>query len=211
MKESHGEGLASHAGPESCGGGGNTAAEALTGVCAGPVLSSEIKDRVSGADRLMAMGRQHAVNRVGKRCSGLTESKTRCMYRSTLCGNREIPRLALAWHPGSAWQIPREHGHDVRSWEVGQVHSTGEAANKGIGVPILTERVEERDLAKGKRVPRPSIRHSAGKMLDMLRVFVAVRLGRWLPATLGPANAFDPRQEPYEVVPHVRICTGDRP
>jgi RNA-directed DNA polymerase len=42
MKEPYGEGVASHIGPESCGGGSNAAAEALTGVRAGQVLSREM-------------------------------------------------------------------------------------------------------------------------------------------------------------------------
>ena len=42
MKESYGEGLANHTGPESCGDGSNVMAEALTGVRAGQVLSREI-------------------------------------------------------------------------------------------------------------------------------------------------------------------------
>ena len=48
MKESYGEGVAIHTGPESCGGGSNAMAEALTGVRAGRVLSREnlLKSRV---------------------------------------------------------------------------------------------------------------------------------------------------------------------
>ena len=42
MKESYGEGLASHTGPESCVGRRKAAGEALTGVHAGQPLSSEI-------------------------------------------------------------------------------------------------------------------------------------------------------------------------
>ena len=42
MKESYGEGVATHTGPESCGGGSNAMAEALTGVREGQVLSREI-------------------------------------------------------------------------------------------------------------------------------------------------------------------------
>ena len=42
MKEPYDEDLASHIGPESCGGGSNGTAEALTGVRAGQVLSREI-------------------------------------------------------------------------------------------------------------------------------------------------------------------------
>ena len=42
MKVPHDEGVADHIDPESCGGGSNTAAEALTGESAGGQLSSEI-------------------------------------------------------------------------------------------------------------------------------------------------------------------------
>jgi hypothetical protein len=41
MKESYGEGVANHTGPESCGYGSNVMAEALTGERAGRVLSRE--------------------------------------------------------------------------------------------------------------------------------------------------------------------------
>jgi RNA-directed DNA polymerase len=43
MRESYGEGVAIHTGPESCGYGSNARAEALTGVRAGRVLSREIR------------------------------------------------------------------------------------------------------------------------------------------------------------------------
>jgi len=48
MKESYDEGLANHIGSESCGGGSNAMAEALTEVRAGQVLSRDIllKSRV---------------------------------------------------------------------------------------------------------------------------------------------------------------------
>ena len=42
MEESYSEGVANHAGPESCGYSGNTVAEALTGERVGWVLSLEI-------------------------------------------------------------------------------------------------------------------------------------------------------------------------
>jgi hypothetical protein len=42
MKESYGEGLASHSGLESCAGGGNVLGEALTEAHVGRVFSSEI-------------------------------------------------------------------------------------------------------------------------------------------------------------------------
>jgi hypothetical protein len=43
MEEPYGKGLATRIDPESCGGGGNIAAEALTGAHAGRVFSSETK------------------------------------------------------------------------------------------------------------------------------------------------------------------------
>lgn len=49
MKESYGEGIASHPGPESCVGIGNGAREALTGGSTGQPLSPEILD-IEGAD-----------------------------------------------------------------------------------------------------------------------------------------------------------------
>ena len=52
MKESYGEGLASHTGPESCVGRRKAAGEALTGVHADQPLSSEIKP--SGAPTLLS-------------------------------------------------------------------------------------------------------------------------------------------------------------
>jgi hypothetical protein len=51
MKEPYGEGVASHIGPESCGGGSNATAEALTGGRAGQVLSREML-LFQGADEL---------------------------------------------------------------------------------------------------------------------------------------------------------------
>ena len=42
MKESHGKGLATHPGPESCASRGNTTGEALTRAHVGQPLSSEI-------------------------------------------------------------------------------------------------------------------------------------------------------------------------
>ena len=43
MKESYGEGVATHVGPESCAGHRKGTGEALTGVHAGQVLSCEIR------------------------------------------------------------------------------------------------------------------------------------------------------------------------
>ena len=100
MKEPHDEGLASHIGPESCGGGSNAAAEALTGVRAGQVLSREIlvyfrvptrwvtRKATSGVSLLRDIPGPCAVGDLGT-------------YGNTLGGNREILCPPLGEGPGA--------------------------------------------------------------------------------------------------------------
>lgn len=57
MKESYGEGVASHSGPESCVRHREVAGEALTGVHTGQPLSCE-NNNVPGADVVKRSGRQ---------------------------------------------------------------------------------------------------------------------------------------------------------
>jgi len=102
MKVSYVEDLANHNGPESCGAAREGGVEALTGGRTGRVLSREIYARLRkqlvlrDADAVEKDGRQHRVHRHRKVCSDPARSKTPCMYASTLCGNREIPRLSAA-------------------------------------------------------------------------------------------------------------------
>lgn len=100
MKESHVEGLANHNGPELCGGGGNTAAEALAGVRAGTVLSLEIGTRVPGVDRLFVPGRQHVVCRRRQGTRRPAGSETRSMRGNNLGGNREPLQLSPEYCAG---------------------------------------------------------------------------------------------------------------
>lgn len=99
MKVSYVEGIANHNGPESCGAAREGGVEALAGGRAGRVLSREIhallrKQQVlRDADALENVGRQHRVHRDRKVCQDPARSETLCMHASTLCGNREIPRL----------------------------------------------------------------------------------------------------------------------
>jgi len=58
MKVPYDEGVASHIGPESCGGDREVAAEALTGESVGQVLSCE-REPLRGADDVPKYGRQH--------------------------------------------------------------------------------------------------------------------------------------------------------
>ncbi len=58
MKKAYDEGVANHIGPESCGGGSNAMAEALTGVGAGQALSREMLVD-SGVQTIWVIGKQH--------------------------------------------------------------------------------------------------------------------------------------------------------
>jgi hypothetical protein len=62
MKESYGEDLTSHTDPESCTVAREGGCEALTGACAGELLSREIM-MARGADAVSVSGRPHPVPR----------------------------------------------------------------------------------------------------------------------------------------------------
>ena len=102
MKVSYVEGVANHNGPESCGAAREGGVEALAGGRTGRVLSREIhallrkRQALRDADAVEVRGRQHWAHCQRKVCSDPARSKTPCMYASTLCGNREIPRLSAA-------------------------------------------------------------------------------------------------------------------
>jgi len=149
MKESYGEGVAIHTGPESCGGGSNAMAEALTGVRAGRVLSREIllKSRVPTSWDVAEgnIGRvvsaRHIWTLRGRRPRARTETSCTGTGRSHNRPQNGSLKSALG--------TPRGHARDVRKWEVGQPHITREAPNNGHGAPCPAEVVEERGLAKG--------------------------------------------------------------
>src|SRR5262247_1209707 len=102
MKVSYVKGLANHNSPESCGAAREGGVEALTGERTGRVLSREIyallrKQQVlRDADAVEESGRPHRVHRHRQVRQDPARSETPCMYGSTLCGNREIPRLPTA-------------------------------------------------------------------------------------------------------------------
>jgi hypothetical protein len=91
MKESYVKGLANHNGPESCGGARKGKTEALTGECAGWVLSRE-KNLVRDADPVGERGRRQSSSRKGKAGWYPARSETPSMHGSNLRENREILR-----------------------------------------------------------------------------------------------------------------------
>ena len=102
MKESYGEGVATHTGPESCVGVRKGDGEALTGGRAGRVLSREIHDPrgnpwgLRGADVLEDDGRPHSVHRQCEVQRDPARAETPSMPGHTAHGNREVPRSSPA-------------------------------------------------------------------------------------------------------------------
>ena len=102
MKESYGEGLATHIDPESCVIARKGCGEALTGARAGWVLSREIHAplreqwALRDADAVEISGRQHLRRRFGETLRNPARSQTPRMYGNTLRGNREVPRPSAA-------------------------------------------------------------------------------------------------------------------
>ena len=90
MKESYGEGLATHTGPESCA----AIREALTGVRAGRVFSRESPLR--SADAVRRGGRPHPTRRYREAWRGSARSETPGMLGDTSRENRES-----LWPPGA--------------------------------------------------------------------------------------------------------------
>jgi hypothetical protein len=92
----HGEDLASHTDPESCTVVRKGGCEALTGACAGKLLSREIIN-VQGADAVAASGRPPPMPRSGKRSGDPARSENLRMHRTTSRENREIPCLPVSY------------------------------------------------------------------------------------------------------------------
>jgi hypothetical protein len=95
MKVSCNEGVASHVGPESCGGDRKVVVEALTGESAGRVLSLE-NVILWGADAVLSGGRPQRPIRKREDRSRPTWSQTLRTHRSISRGSREIPGLTWA-------------------------------------------------------------------------------------------------------------------
>ena len=96
MEVSHGEGVATHTGPESCAVDREVAGEALTGESVGRVSSREISGQLRGADVVDTGGRLHCSRRFRETRTNPARSETPSTHGSTSHGNREIPRPPAA-------------------------------------------------------------------------------------------------------------------
>jgi RNA-directed DNA polymerase len=95
MKESYGEGVATHTDPESCGAVCKDRVEALTGARAGRVFSRE-RNILRDADAVGESGRRHLGHRYREMLSSPARSETPCTYGHTSRGSREVP-----WSPAA--------------------------------------------------------------------------------------------------------------
>jgi hypothetical protein len=112
MRVSYGEGVATHAGPESCAAARKDDSEALTGEGTGRVLSREIHEPLRGADAVERGGRPHPMRRQRETQGDPARSETPSTPRITSHGNREIPRPSAA--EGAADRIGKSK--DTRRW-----------------------------------------------------------------------------------------------
>lgn len=90
MKESYGEGVATHTDPESCGAVCKGCVEALTGAHTGRVFSRE-RNILRDADAVGESGRHHLGHRYREMLPSPARSETPCTYGHTSCGSREVP------------------------------------------------------------------------------------------------------------------------
>ena len=131
MEVSYGEGVATHTDPESCAVDREVGGEALTGECAGRVLSREISGyQLRGADAVehaeghtdrVVIARRDRTPR-GLRPRARTEAPRTGTGRSRDHLRHEGPQVAP--------ESPRTHAGDGRSWEVGRLRITWEAAEQ---------------------------------------------------------------------------------
>lgn len=89
METLYTEGVATRGGPESCVDVCEGVGEALTGVGAGWAI--EPRNRLSGADVVNECGRPHRQQRYRELWVDPARSEILCMYRASMCENREIP------------------------------------------------------------------------------------------------------------------------
>ena len=151
MKESYIKGLANHDGPESDAGSRKAAGGAMIGVRTGGVLSCE-NIQSTGADALVAGGRQNGHERNGECMSGPARSKTSGMCGNSMRENRESlrpsPRDGTGERAGKD-KIRKPAMYGRRQSDNSTVPA--KLPNKALG-NRTAEAVEGRGLTKGKAV-----------------------------------------------------------
>ena len=150
MKESYGEGLATHTGPESCA----AVREALTGVRAGRVFSRE-RTLLRDADAVEEGGRPHPARRARQtrwspaRSTDPGHAPDTPRARTGRAWGRPL-RMARRAASGS----PRTHADDGRPRAVGQARSTNEVSEQRRSIG----RGGDGGKGSGQREPEPAKR-----------------------------------------------------
>ena len=131
MKESYGEGVANHSGPEPCEGGREAALEALDrGICR---LGMELRNRAfRGADGVRQHGRQHRATRERER-GAAPRSRRPHACSGTPCARTGRPRSRpqVVGGPGGEGDEPQVLHARWRGVE--RLHSTDEVCEQGRG------------------------------------------------------------------------------
>jgi len=107
MKESDGEGIATHTGPAPCADARKGEGEASARVRAGQVLSREIP-QLRDADAVEGCGRRKPARRYRETQRSPARSQTLCTLGITMLGNREIPGLPAG--DGTAGRVGKPKG-----------------------------------------------------------------------------------------------------
>ncbi len=203
MKVHHGEGVASHTGPESCGARREARVEALTGVRIGWVLSRE-SSIVQGADAV-ASAEGDMVRRATRVPGWPCVVEDPSMCARSLRGNREISHpTGLPWQVGPHREGRRAEADGARAGEVGQVRSTCEVPEQNRSP--AAEGMEGRRLVAGRSCGSTHLGLCAGLVCQTLPPGHAAGLHR-SPRPRTPRH-YHPRQEPDARIGPVRICAG---
>ena len=123
MKESYGEGLATHTGPESCGAARKGGVEALTGERAGRVFSRE-RELTPGCRRCKEKRKATSGSPISRGAPESRAVRDPVHVRKHLAREPGDPRSARAQVPWDASGSPRTYADDERTGEVGQTCST---------------------------------------------------------------------------------------
>ena len=214
MEEPYTEGVATHGGPEPCVGDPRGRSEALDRGTHRPAIEPRNGEN-RGADAVMTGGRQHRRRRYARVAGGPREVGEPVHVRNLHAREPGDPTIALP--PGTvraAWGRLRPHARDVRSWEVGLPHSTGEAVEQGRCA--AAEMVEGRGQREGNAASTTRPGHRAGPTCPGRRAGTGAN---WCVKCAGPCAsvrpsragpALDPSEEPSAVVPHAGIRAGGR-
>src|SRR5664280_2879345 len=201
MEELHVEGVAAHDDPEACVDDPQGRGEALTGACAGRAIEprnqgvrgADVVTRTEGTIAGGASASRQGTPR-GQRTRACTEPPCARTGRSHDCP----PTRRGAGRSGKAMPYAR----DERLWEVGQPHSTCEAAEQG------------RESGCGGGGGKGAGRGEHGQQdapRTQGRNWCVTCAGSCAPGRAWPNPTLDPSQEPSAVVPHAGICAGGRP